>query len=622
MEEIRRSRLITTYGIGSISDLKDFSGVLKSPDVWDPLLINRLKKEEKIEDTRLAKALKVDYFLMPPGKQEKNSGWLPFTLFPRMLYCPRCKTLQDINDWFPEGIPQYANSGDFKPWALFCTCGGTSNGRQLRTKLIPSRFIVICPKGHLDDFPYYDWVHGYKECTSNHQNKKFKLRTSGGGASLSDIRITCENCKNSKTMAGALDSDFHQRLAELNKNNISCRGNRPELHSVFPHLENCGMDLKHLRFVLRNASSIHFPKIYSSLLVPPYSTIIYEEFLNNSLFDEYREAIRFGNTEVEEIKQDLFRWAKRKLQLNDTEINKILNSLLELDNEYDSEIYKNEEYRAFKSFDQIVQSKNFVVKRKDCSSLKDYKISDLLKCERLREIKVFLGFSRIRPYDLDFNIFEDNEEENEDNASKPMINLVRACNQDMNWLPGIEYFGEGILINFDSLENSTHKQKIDQRVDILNRNIRIFNSESGFNLPLINGNFVALHTLSHLIIKRISFESGYSLASLKERIYCNIKHEDLNMSAILIYIADTDSVGTLGGLSRLAEQNKLAYIFNDIFEDSEWCSSDPVCRESSGQGMGSLNLAACHACCLLPETCCEYGNRFLDRTLMELYFKK
>lgn len=32
-----------------------------------------------------------------------------------------------------------------------------------------------------------------------------------------------------------------------------------------------------------------------------------------------------------------------------------------------------------------------------------------------------------------------------------------------------------------------------------------------------------------------------------------------------------------------------------------------------GQGPESLNLAACHNCTLLPETCCEVGNRLLDR---------
>ena len=32
-----------------------------------------------------------------------------------------------------------------------------------------------------------------------------------------------------------------------------------------------------------------------------------------------------------------------------------------------------------------------------------------------------------------------------------------------------------------------------------------------------------------------------------------------------------------------------------------------------GQGTDSCNLAACHACCLVPETSCEEFNRLLDR---------
>lgn len=37
---------------------------------------------------------------------------------------------------------------------------------------------------------------------------------------------------------------------------------------------------------------------------------------------------------------------------------------------------------------------------------------------------------------------------------------------------------------------------------------------------------------------------------------------------------------------------------------------------SKGQGRDSLNLAACHTCALLPETCCEERNEFLDRGLL------
>lgn len=32
--------------------------------------------------------------------------------------------------------------------------------------------------------------------------------------------------------------------------------------------------------------------------------------------------------------------------------------------------------------------------------------------------------------------------------------------------------------------------------------------------------------------------------------------------------------------------------------------------------MGGINLAACHACVLLPETSCEHNNGLLDRALL------
>lgn len=45
-------------------------------------------------------------------------------------------------------------------------------------------------------------------------------------------------------------------------------------------------------------------------------------------------------------------------------------------------------------------------------------------------------------------------------------------------------------------------------------------------------------------------------------------------------------------------------------------SSDPVCIESVGTGTDGLNLAACHACVLAPETFCEEQNVLLDRALL------
>jgi hypothetical protein len=66
----------------------------------------------------------------------------------------------------------------------------------------------------------------------------------------------------------------------------------------------------------------------------------------------------------------------------------------------------------------------------------------------------------------------------------------------------------------------------------------------------------------------------------------------------------------------MAEQGKLEYIIRKAIESSNWCSSDPICREigeQGGQGPNGMNLAACHNCALLPETSCELFNSLLDR---------
>ncbi len=88
------------------------------------------------------------------------------------------------------------------------------------------------------------------------------------------------------------------------------------------------------------------------------------------------------------------------------------------------------------------------------------------------------------------------------------------------------------------------------------------------------------------------------------------------MAGILIYTASGDSDGTLGGLVRQGRPDKLPHLIRKAIVAAQWCSSDPLCIESHGQGLDSLNLAACHACALLPETSCEEFNRLLDRGLV------
>ena len=126
---------------------------------------------------------------------------------------------------------------------------------------------------------------------------------------------------------------------------------------------------------------------------------------------------------------------------------------------------------------------------------------------------------------------------------------------------------------------------------------------------------MGLHTLSHLLIRRIAMECGYSSASLAERIYTGT--EDEPQAGILIYTAAPDSEGTLGGLVTLGETTNLEQHLDQALESLEICSSDPLCAETSPeQAFMSIHGAACHNCLFLPETSCERGNRYLDRSVL------
>ena len=70
-------------------------------------------------------------------------------------------------------------------------------------------------------------------------------------------------------------------------------------------------------------------------------------------------------------------------------------------------------------------------------------------------------------------------------------------------------------------------------------------------------------------------------------------------------------------LVRQGRSDALPHAFKKAVEGSRTCSNDPVCISTEqGQGRDALNLAACHACALLPETSCEEFNVFLDRAMI------
>jgi hypothetical protein len=223
----------------------------------------------------------------------------------------------------------------------------------------------------------------------------------------------------------------------------------------------------------------------------------------------------------------------------------------------------------------------------------------VVQVEKLREVRAFRGFQRRKP------------------ASENPIVSANLNRGTPSWLPAIQVMGEGVFVEFS-------RTALDEWLTQNNPEIISFTEEQLIssekdNLPSKRGFhanpvFIMVHTFAHLLINQLSFDCGYSSTSLRERVYCGTM-SDVH-AGVLIYTADSDSEGSMGGLSEMGTPDRFAETVRRAVERSEWCSGDPVCRELEAQGIGGMNRAACHACSLVAETSCTFSNILLNRILV------
>jgi hypothetical protein len=237
--------------------------------------------------------------------------------------------------------------------------------------------------------------------------------------------------------------------------------------------------------------------------------------------------------------------------------------------------------------------------------------SNIVLVDRLREVRALLGFTRITPPDPD-------------PQARKETGLAPLGINRKNWLPAIEVFGEGIFLEFSQAAIDAwikkHGKILASRASILNKHYQEMCERRDWkNTRKISPALLLVHSFAHTLIRQLSLDSGYSSSALRERLYVFERSEDgsqMPAAAFLVYTSSPDSEGSLGGLVRQGDPEKLAITVRGAVNEAAWCSSDPLCIESEGQGPDALNLAACHACLLLSETCCEEFNRLLDRAML------
>lgn len=593
--KIRLSQLITTYGPGGIVDFAD-----------QPLMVADVKQwasYDHIHDERLESILGVDGFRLCKDDSENNGKGVPFVRFPTWYYCPNCKTFKTLDKW----------QKDYKKGEEFMKTPKCSNPECENVNLIAPSILVACEKGHIDDFPWEEWTH-----IKSGKCDKPELEVVSGSSSLGleSFVIKC-GCGAKNSLEDAFNQDVFKKSYKIRdsyREVFKCKG-KLQWKGLN---EECNL---YPKAILRNASNIYFPKIETSIVIPPYSDEL-NTLIENS--DEYKALL--SSKEKQEKKGKLERFIKEELEdyiecivneINKTNNIDLIDSIVrrkickdnnQISRERNS--YRFEEYNALTG---EIESESFNTKDFKIESIlgDKYNIKEISKVtlvKRLREVRALTGFTRLNPPD---NYVMGNE------VLEQNSNIVDVKPKDENWYPAYEVRGEGIFIEIDSVLIDNWLKNNERALDRANKLNKNYNKEKSDETKReISPKFIMLHTLAHLLIKQLSFECGYSITSLRERLYCDMPGEKDIMNGILIYTADSDSEGSLGGLVKQARTDILPKIFRNAIKGAKWCSYDPVCINSNGQGRKSQNLAACHSCTLLPETSCEEFNVLLDRVLI------
>lgn len=574
LQEIRRSSLITPYGIGSIVPMSDEEFYLVAGlDEWH---YGKTYHDYEIKEERLCRRLGVQSLRMPPDS-ENAYATIPGIRFPNNFYCPKCGTVKELQPFQP--IPS-------------CRCSSKP------IKMIPDRFIVVCPEGHLDDFPIGLWIHKKSNLVWDKERCKIKRSYGSTGGLASDITYRC-SCGAVGHMAEAMGK------GALKKAGIKCYGKRPWLGY---NSEDCSADPDELRVTLRGSTNVWFPITRSSIYIPTQVT----NLIPDNTFELIKCAYTSAGATADSILAVLL--SKTAADLN-VDVEKLViefraRFLQESDNDSqpdDKEEISEDQYRQFE-YENLIRTSGSDSEEFNSKAIPSSVYSSIIQnsfdiitiVSKLRETRALVGFSRLIP-----------QEDNKISEAKKMLYV-----EDQRWLPAVTVYGEGLFMNFnkEALSQWAKQDCVLKRIAIMNK---AFHKNSLWkDAGDLRPEFVMIHTFAHIMINQLSFECGYGTSSLRERIYCEKTDNKYMMNGVLIYTASGDSEGTLGGLAAQGKKGILDDVVTAAIENARWCSSDPICIESQGQGTDSCNLAACHNCALLPETSCELSNRLLDRALL------
>lgn len=595
--ELRPSQIMFSFGIGAVVDLPNLSVMVMGLNEWDTALCDPLAEERLLAAVRAELGLQVQKLMPPPVPLNDQGGamsplaqaakvGIPVSPFPGWGVCPACRLLA------PFSSSMFTLKDDpYRPDKTRYIHGNCTKSGKYSPTVIPARFLVACSQGHLDDFPWLYFIHrGQSECPG-----RLRLLEAGISGSAADVIIKCDRCNQSRSLAEAFGG--------LGKQNM------PQCRARHPHLRNFNDDgcSEQMRSILLGASNSWFPVTLSVLSIPSTSNSLgqlveahwatLKEISDASQVDLLR---RIGQLKAfsQYSNADLWQEIQRQQSPNSDQVEDVRNLKLP-------------EWEVFSSANPDLNTPNFRLKPEDPPTGYDTYFTKTVLIERLREVRALVGFTRIEsPGDLS-DIGDIND-----------IALAPLSREKPKWVPASDIRGEGIFLQFcedaiaDWIKRHPALEAYEQQSHLAHtrwRSARNIDSPAE-NFPELR--YMLLHSFAHALMRQMAIECGYAAASLRERIYSSHRGDDVSMAGILIYTASADSEGTLGGLVGLGKPAVLGRHIDQALEQIGLCASDPLCAEHDPLQDGTLHGSACHACLFSPETSCERGNKYLDRSLL------
>lgn len=597
--ELRPSQALTTFGIGAIIDLPHLSVMVMGLEDWP------LKDTVEIGEQRLLASVKE--VLGPQVKALRSAPVVPDTYqvnqfdasalvgipvapFPRWMVCPYCRRLAPLGSGLFKLETPY-RTDQIRYVHANCTKPGKP------PTVVPARFVVACKNGHLDDFPWREFVHGGP---TNCKGGLKLLEPSATGEAAS-IFVQCEgaNCGAIRPMSDAFKMDLMALPV--------CRARRPHLrdHDEAGCKMPNGQDMR-MEPMLQGASNSWFGLTLTALAIPQES-------------GKLKQLVEDNWTTLEKVQSE-----------QNIELLQSISQLRDLSEYTPAEIWqavqakknatpeesgepsdlKTPEWEVFIDPDSTEKGRDFQLRVAAPPKRYAKYFEKVVLAERLREVRALVGFTRIEsPSDYD------------NPAAFPENQRARLSRTQPTWVPSSEIRGEGLFFHFkeDMIQKWVKNNKALDGVFLeAHQRWRIARKLEPPHEFYPGIRFVLLHSFAHALIRQLAVECGYTTASLRERIYSrNPGEEEPEMAGVLIYTAAPDSEGTLGGLVSLGKPDTLERHLDQALDNVRLCASDPLCAEHHPYRDGTtLHAASCHACLFAPETSCERGNKYLDRAVL------